>query len=251
MKVEELMNRYYQDLNENDRLICQYIIKNKETCFRQSIDEFADSCHISKTVLFRFARKLSLPGFSELKARLRWEAEDELTPCADLMSVVAESYHKMIDTMERADYKSLFEAMHKAKRILVYGSGYAQARAASEFKRIFLPCQNNIYNIHGYDMGKPLADLASEQDLVVIISLSGESRAVIGLAEKLRLRQISSVSITRMKNNTLSSLCKENLYINSIPLPTDYMLDYEISTPYFILIEILYLKYQMYLTNLS
>lgn len=251
MKIEELMNRNYSSLNENDRLICRYILDNKGICFRQSIDEFAQHCHVSKTVLFRFAKKLSLSGFSELKARLRWEAEVERPAASDLMSAVTDSYHKMITTLAQADCIRLFELMRRSKRILVYGSGYAQARVASEFKRIFLPCQNNIFNIHGYDMIKPLARMADADDVVIIISLSGESRAVVELSEGLRLRQIPTISITRMKNNTLSALCTENLYIHSIPLPTDYMLDYEISTPYFILIELLYLKYQIYLNNLT
>ena len=53
-----------------------------------------------------------------------------------------------------------------------------------------------------------------------------------------------------MMNNTLAASCEENLYINSIALPKEYILDYEISTPYFILIELLFLKYQKYLTQL-
>ena len=51
------------------------------------------------------------------------------------------------------------------------------------------------------------------------------------------------LSITRMGNNTLASVCDENLYIHSITLPASYGIEYEISTPYFILIEYLYLAY--------
>jgi RpiR family glv operon transcriptional regulator len=92
-------------------------------------------------------------------------------------------------------------------------------------------------------------NLAKSDDFVIIISLLGESEEVIKLAEKLRLSGIATLSITRMKNNTLASLCDENLYINSIQIQVDYI-GYEISTPYFILIELLFLKYQEYLNNL-
>lgn len=92
--------------------------------------------------------------------------------------------------------------------------------------------------------------LAKEDDFVVIISLSGESKGVIKLAETLRLNGVKTLSITRMMNNSLAALCSENLYINSIQLPKEYILDYEISTPYFILIELLFLKYQKYLAQL-
>ncbi|MDC4238793.1 SIS domain-containing protein [Clostridium tertium] len=133
---------------------------------------------------------------------------------------------------------------------MVFGSGYAQARVASEFKRIFLPTEKIIFNMHGYDMVDAVGKLAKEDDFVVIISLSGESKGVIKLAETLRLNGVKTLSITRMMNNSLAALCSENLYINSIQLPKEYILDYEISTPYFILIELLFLKYQKYLAQL-
>ena len=67
------------------------------------------------------------------------------------------------------------------------------------------------------------------------------------LARELRLRQVPTLSITRLGNNTLASVCDENLYIHSITLPARYGVEYEISTPYFILIEYLYLAYQEFL----
>lgn len=250
MKMEELMNMYYDNLSANDKIICKYIINNKDSCYKLSIDDFADKCNVSKTTLFRFAKKISLPGFSELKARLRIEVESKTNEKIDFIATVTESYHKMIEDIKKRDCTNIFKKMYKSKRILAYGGGYSQARVASELKRIFLPTQKTIFNIHGYDMVESVAALANEEDFVIIISLSGESKGVIKLAETLRLNSIATLSITRMKNNTLASLCNENLYINSVSLPKDYVLDYEISTPYFILIELLFLKYEKYLSEL-
>lgn len=250
MNIEELMNIYYNNLNENDKLICKYIINNKNTCYKLSIDEFAAKCNVSNTTLFRFAKKISLPGFSELKARLRLEVEEKSSEGIDFLGTVTDSYHKMVEDIKNRDCTSIFDKMYKAKRIIVYGSGYAQARVASEFKRIFLPTQKNIFNMHGYDMVEAVGALANEDDFVIIISLSGESEGVIKLAKTLRLNGVQTLSITRMMNNTLAASCEEKLYINSVALPKEYILDYEISTPYFILIELLFLKYQKYLTQL-
>lgn len=250
MNIQELMNKYYNNLNENDKLICKYIINNKDTCYKLSIDEFAKKCNVSNTTLFRFAKKISLPGFSELKARIRLEAESKSNEKTDFLGNVIDSYHKMVEDIKNRDCTNIFEKMYRAKRIIVYGSGYAQARVASEFKRIFLPTQKTIFNMHGYDMVEAVGNLVNEEDFVIIISLSGESKGVIKLAETLRLKGVSTLSITRMMNNTLAASCQENLYINSIALPKDYVIDYEISTPYFILVELLFLKYQKYLSDL-
>ena len=64
--------------------------------------------------------------------------------------------------------------MYNAKRIIVFGSGYAQARVASEFKRMFLPTEKIIYNMHGNDMVEAVGKFANKDDFVIIISLSGE-----------------------------------------------------------------------------
>jgi len=249
MKIDELMNRHYDKLNENEKHICKFIMNYKNSCYKFSIDEFARKCNVSTTTLFRFAKKISLSGFSELKARLRLEAEDIKNEETDFLLNVTDSYHKMIEVIKKRNCRSVFDKIYNARRIIVYGSGDAQARVASEFKRIFLPTQKIIYDIHGYDMVDSINNLAKSDDFVIIISLLGESEEVIKLAEKLRLSGIATLSITRMKNNTLASLCDENLYINSIQIQVDYI-GYEISTPYFILIELLFLKYQEYLNNL-
>lgn len=250
MRIEELMNKYYEYLSENDKLICKYIINNKSICYKLSIEEFAYRCNVSTTTLFRFSKKISLQGFSELRAKLRLENESKYNGELDFLSSVTQSYHKMIEDIKNRDCNSIFEKMYNAKRIIVFGSGYAQARVASEFKRIFLPTEKIIYNMHGNDMVEAVGKFANKDDFVIIISLSGESDGVIKLAETLRLNNVQTLSITRMMNNTLANLCEENLYISSIQLPKEYILDYEISTPYFILIEILFLKYEKYLSEL-
>ncbi len=88
----------------------------------------------------------------------------------------------------------------------MYGSGSSQARAVSEMKRIFLPAKEMI-QLHGHDLLFTLKKIAKPEDLVVIISLSGESGTVVELAKTLRVSHVPTVSITSLKSNTLASLC--------------------------------------------
>ncbi|MBT9776433.1 SIS domain-containing protein [Clostridium sp. MCC353] len=249
MRFEELMNRYYQTFSENEKYVCRYIVEHKKDCCKKSIDEFAKECHVSKTMLVRFAKKLSLPGFGELKAMIRLETEEQMAVQDRLLEDVTGSYHKMIDDFYKRDLTGLFEKIRAAGRILIYGSGSAQSHVASEFKRIFLPANKPMFHIYGHDMVTALCKSAKHDDLVVIISLTGEEKSILALAEYLRLKQIPSVSITRMQNNSLAYLCGENLYIHSIRIPMEYGIDYEIVTPYFILIELLFLRYQIFINE--
>lgn len=247
MDLEQRLNKNYERMNESEREITRFILEHRAACAKASIGETAEACHVSRTVLVRFAKKLGFPGYRELKAMLKLERQEmQEARLGSVLDEMTGNYHKMLEDFRQRDWQQLCERMRTADRILVYGSGYAQARVASEFKRIFLPAGKTIFHIHGSDMVEALADMADSRDLVFIISLSGESEAVLRLARRLRLKGVLLVSITHMRNNRLASLCDENLYINSMSLTGKTGAAYELSTPYFILIELLFLKYQLY-----
>lgn len=248
MRIEELLNAHYEEFSGNEKYVCHYLRSHFRECGKSTIDEFAASCNVSKALLVRFAKKLGLAGYSELKARIKIERQEQEVGVEGLLQTMTDSYHKMMDDLIKKDLSGLFEKMYSARRIFVYGSGSSQARAASEMKRIFLPARE-IISLHGHDMCHALQMIASPEDLVIIISLSGESETVIELAKSLRVNGVGTVSITRLTSNRLAALCDENLYINSVRLPVTRLADYESSTPYFILIEYLYLSYQNYLSH--
>lgn len=49
MKLDDLVNKYYSDLNLNDLYIWRYILGHKKTCENMSISELAEHCNVSKT----------------------------------------------------------------------------------------------------------------------------------------------------------------------------------------------------------
>lgn len=249
MKVEELMNRHYPSFTENDKYIAACILQHKSDCMHLSIEAFGDKYHVSKSSLSRFSQKLELPGYSELRSMLRMDQHQTKTTTSSFIDVAIHNYHAMIEDMRKKDMTSLFQKIDQAKRILIFASGYAQAKVASEWKRIFLPTHKIIYDIHGYDMADSFAQMAQPDDLVVLISIDGTSQDVLHIAQQLRLKQIPCVSVTKMQMNDLSRLCEENLYIHSLKVPKQYGVNYEITTPYFILIEMLFLEYQKYKQN--
>lgn len=49
MKLDELVDKYYTDLNLNDLYIWRYILGHKKACENMSISELAEHCNVSKT----------------------------------------------------------------------------------------------------------------------------------------------------------------------------------------------------------
>ena len=54
MKLEELINKNYRQLNENDLYIWNYINHHKKECEHLSIDELALRCNVSRSTILRF-----------------------------------------------------------------------------------------------------------------------------------------------------------------------------------------------------
>lgn len=246
MSVEERMNQRYDAFSDNDKYIAQCILRHKQDCIHLPIEEFAQRYHISKSALSRFAQKLELSGYRQLRSLLRLDAMKPKESTSSFLDVAIHNYHAMVEDMRKKDFTSLFQKFDQAKRILIFASGDSQARVASEFKRIFLPAHLIIYDMYGSDKSDAFCTMVQPDDLVILISLDGETPAILQIAQTLRLRSISLVSITRMKMNALAQLCEENLYIHSIEVPASYQIAYEITTPYFILIELLFLQYQQH-----
>lgn len=248
MDLDEIINLNYEKLNENERYICQYYYKHQKNFYNDSIDEIARNCGVSKSLLVRFSKHLGLSGFREFKALARLNENESRHINGKIMEIMTDSYHKMLDDFPKRDHTKIFDAIYRSERVLVYGSGASQARVASELKRIFLPHKLFI-NLHGHDMGKSIEKNIQKEDMIFLISLSGEEEHMIELAKKLKIKGTFMVSITRMSNNTLASYCSENLYIESVHMDIGNYGDYESSTPYFILIELLYIAYQSYLSE--
>lgn len=75
MAIEDLVRANYGKLNENDLYIWKYIDTHREECSHATIEELAKNCNVSRTTILRFAKKLSMEGFSELKIHMKMELE--------------------------------------------------------------------------------------------------------------------------------------------------------------------------------
>lgn len=250
MKVEELINKYYDTFTTNDQYICKCILNYKKDCIKLSIDDFAFKYHVSSSTLSRFAQKLKLPGYSELRAILRFDDTKNQYNYQNIDNMM-NCYKKVIKDIENKDCSILFAKMNQAQHIIIFGEGYAQGQVAKEMKRIFLPTGKKIYDIYGFDVIDSLLKFIKIDDIVFFISLDGDSKKMIDFAKEMRMKGIYTTSITNMVSNPLSHLCNESLYIQSTEISIDIHIKYIVTTPYFILIELLYVKYKLYWSNMN
>ncbi|AAK78510.1 RpiR family glv operon transcriptional regulator [Clostridium acetobutylicum] len=251
MRLEELVNNNYNKLNENDLHIWKYICCNKRECCTISIDELAKKCNISRTTISRFTQKLSLEGFGEFKVRLKLELGVSNNFKSSSVEDVYQDYYKTIKDMKEKDFLEICRMIYGAKHLFVYGTGAVQIAAANELKRHFISVNKFFVTVHGEAEMNMVLETATDEDLIVIISLSGEKKSAVEYLKKVKVKNIPSISITKLSDNSIARLCDENLYIITRNIKIEGVVTCENVGQYFILIEILFLKYITYLGQLK
>lgn len=247
MAIADIVKVNYKKLNDNDIYIWNYIDSHRRECCQCTIEELAKNCNVSRTTILRFAKKLDMDGFSELKIHLKMEQDIRVRPGKDIVKLVCDDYRKKIDEMEKNDYSNVCKMIYEARRIFVFGSGAVQSSVAKEFKRVFLSAQICMYQVDGYRGEQTLiADMLREGDLAIIVSLSGESNHVVDFARLMKMKGIPIISMTKMKNNTLAQMSDESLYINTSNIGTAQIANYETTTLFFMTVEMLLIKYLLY-----
>lgn len=246
MNLDEMINKYHKKLNENDLYIWDYISKHRKECESLSIDQLAHKCSVSRTTVLRFSQKLNLKGYGELKFYLKLDNE-KTKENINNVEIVCNSYNEVIKRIKEKDCTEIFNAIDKAKTLYAYGIGMVQSSIKKEIKRIFMNAGKQFYDLSGYDEVNSIINFVTDEDLFVMISLSGENEFIVDFSKNLKIRNVPIISITRLDDNSLAKLSDYNLYTSTALIPNIFNhMNFESVTSYFILIEILFLKYMEY-----
>lgn len=245
MGVEELVNKSYSRFSESDRAVWRYMASHLKESADLSIDEMARRCLVSRSAVMRFAQRLGFHGFAELKVYLRMDGSTAGE--SDRIAQVRASYDSVMDSVQRKNCDDIFAAMDGARRLFICGEGMVQSSIKKEFKRIFMSAGRMFYDVPSGQELFNLLPFLTAWDFCILVSVSGENEKMVQAAKSLRVSGTGTVSITKNRDNTLAHLCDHQLYIEAsgfVETPMRWL--YESTTSYFLLIDILFLKYLEY-----
>lgn len=242
MQLEELINKNYKQLNDNDIYIWKYISSHKKECERLSIDDLASRCNVSRTTILRFSKRLGLKGYAELKVHLRISNET-YKKAQNGLETVYNTYRGYMDSIKDKNFIRIIKLIHDANNLYVYGTGSIQNNVASEIKRSFLALDRLFFDIKSMNETFAFVDIMDHQDVIVIVSYSGENETMLEFVRKLKTKNIPIIAITATKDNTLLHLADESLYVEVPNIVNPFGARYEGLVNYFILIDFIIAKY--------
>jgi len=253
MRLEEIINRHRNELNDTDMAIWKYILQHRAEARHISIHELARACAVSSTTIVRFAQKLGFDGFGELKAVMKMEEPAKAFYREDVLKDLQGFYSQTAAKVFKRNFDSASRLMHEANRVFAFASGYVQNNVVQELKRLFFYDNVLIYEINGHEEFRSIARTLTKDDLFVFVSLSGETPQVVEFARQLQLLDVPFISITKLHDNTLASLSTVNLYVSPARFQLynhdDEHTAFQSMMPYFMLVEVWYVKYRMYINR--
>jgi DNA-binding MurR/RpiR family transcriptional regulator len=208
MRFEERIHKYEYKLNDTDDQVVEYILKNKQVFVTNSIQNIATTLYTVPNTITRLSKKLGYTGFSHLKNSIKDELDSTDGEKKD------SSYYFIQKTFELFDMDQIettAKILQDAKHVLFYAVGDTADFCRMMVRNLRVVGKHSEYSIHRHEMLHMIEEM-NKQDVLFLISLSGETPQVLEMAEKAEQRNIPIISLTHFSRNSLQKLASINLY---------------------------------------
>ena len=206
---------------ESERKIGNYIIQHTAEVVDMTVGELAQACGVSDASVSRFCKKINMKGFHHLKITLAKEIsekgieEEEVSNHISvndieqsLKNILANKVTEITQTVSMMDAKQLSEILNKlnmARTVQFFAVGNTIPVAidgAFKLNQIGIPAvSGTIWETQiGYTYNM------TSEDVVIAISNSGESTAVLRALEAAKSAGATTLSITNSEKSSAAQL---------------------------------------------
>ena len=187
-----------KSFNQLEMDVYNYIISNEEKVVYMKVRELAEEVHVSTTTILRFCKKVGCEGYSEFRFFERVQTQ-----------AFAENIQEAVKLLTKAS-SIIFVGVGNSSIIGKYGARYF----------------NNVgwFSFAIDDPFTPVFRGKGERTATIALSVSGETEQTLMLAEKLKRRGSSLISITNKANCSLAKMsdCNINYYVSEYKKDENY-----------------------------
>lgn len=217
LDIIQAVNENFHNLSHLEKDIVNYVLNNPKKVSTMRIQDLSKETFSSISTISRLVRKLGYANFAELKYAIKVEMRASSDYASDTLDAnMVEKIEQTIQSFYKNDLDKLYSILNNSGKIYCYGTGWGQSVAISDFSRNMIAIGKPIIQIHSEkELEILINNHIQKDDVLMIVSLSGE---VSDLAKKLKIlkaRKISLVSITQFSNNLLSRYADINLYFET------------------------------------
>lgn len=223
------IQREYENMNANERALCDYIRANSRDIIHMTITELADKCDTSEASVVRLSKKLGYKGFQALKINIAQhiiEPESQihaaLTRGSDLASMASKVFSANIQTLEDtlkvldlAQVGAAVDLICGSRHLLFYGTG-GSGSVAADAQHKFMKIGYLAQALSDSNLQAMAASILGENDVLVAISHSGASTSIVESAQAARENGARIICITDYGRSPLQKCSDVHLHTSSV-----------------------------------
>ena len=220
MDFFEATQKTVRNLNQTERQLFDYVVKNMDYVKSMSIQKFAAEQFLSTTTIFRFTQKLGFSGYSDFINSLLvtvHSQRDAVLPDVVMGKNYGEEYLKnaieAVRVMSPKQVEEVIALLSGKPDIYILADDNTQV-IGQYCERLFIGLGFHAYFPETAYQMQNLVNRIRSKDMIIALSYSGQDAEMLSFIEKVFLSEHPFLmSVTRADNNPLESLSDTNFYV--------------------------------------
>jgi len=231
----------FNTLSKVQKNIADFILNNKSESVRLTINELSQKCNVSEPTVIRFINKLDYSSYRTFRLDMAGELSKEAHTSSTNGIKIEDGYQNIeadddigavkqkvvysvgcavndlnniinIDDLERA-----VNLIYESNSLLFYGSGGSSVIAMDAYHKFMRIGKKVSYDLNSHFSLIKICHL-EKNDVVVLISHTGESQEVLECAENAKERGCKIIGITSYLNSDLAKISDVALFSSTYDL---------------------------------
>lgn len=226
MSIIDTIFAEYNNFFDAEKKLADYIVKNTYSVIDMTISELSEAAGTSDATVSRFCKKCNMKGFHHLKITLAKELADSNKEPSKVSNDISknsigvslnnilnnkiEELRQTILGINEEQFSEILEIIKKARTVQFAAVGNTIPVALDgcyKFNQLGIASvANTIWETQiAYTFN------LSKEDVVIIISNTGESKRLISIADTASKNGAVTIAITNSDNSMLAKVCKYHI----------------------------------------
>lgn len=222
------------ELSETERYVFYELDHSPDLVSRLNLTQLAEELNSSNSTIIRMTQKLGFEGFSHFKYQInQLETKTSYIGEKDLFIQYQQFFDKSMKMLTVENLEFFARKIKEAHNVFIAGVGLTKPIAEYMSKRMYQLNKPSMYIYEGH-MLDLLPHLIQPKDVVIFISMSGETESLLIPAKKVKQKGGKILSITNAADSSLSKLSLRQ--ISSGILPNVYH-HYDVTSRAFLMLQ--------------
>lgn len=221
MIFDQHIQIHYDQLSDNEKEMVNYLRKHRKNVVKMSIVELGESLLSSKSSVLRLAQKLGFRGFTDMKYAIEQSLHQVAIEPTDLVATFKNEIQQTFQYAEQTNFQPLIDRVYHAKNVYLYATGFSQNNMTKEFSNDLFVSGRPNFLISGETNFNMISHTLTEEDLVIVTSLSGNTPSIQETIKNLNINRVPICSVTSFSKNFLRDHSDYQLYYETSELPSN------------------------------